>query len=159
MFKAAGFTDADLDKPLVAVAYTWTEVMPCNVHLRALAEQVKEGIRAAGGTPIEFNTIAVSDGISMGTEGMRASLVSREVIADSIELVVLRPSLRRGGRALRLRQDHPGHGDGAGAARSPSLMLYGGPIMPGRSGQATSPSMDVFEAVGACAPGKMTTRN
>src|SRR5882672_7172357 len=89
MLKGAGFSDADLEKPLVAVLNTWTEVTPCNVHLRKLAEYVKEGVRAAGGTPIEFNTIAVSDGISMGTEGMRASLVSREVIADSMELAVL----------------------------------------------------------------------
>src|SRR6202165_4250146 len=87
MFKAIGFTDDDLAKPLVGVANTWIEVMPCNFHLRRLSAKVKEGIRAAGGTPIEFNTIAVSDGIAMGTEGMKASLVSREVIADSIELV------------------------------------------------------------------------
>src|SRR5580693_2276948 len=86
MLKGAGYSDADLEKPFVGVANTWTEVTPCNVHLRALAEKVKEGIREAGGTPVEFNTIAVSDGISMGTSGMRASLVSREVIADSIEL-------------------------------------------------------------------------
>src|SRR5712692_1144819 len=86
MYKAIGFTDADLKKPLVAVANTWTEAMPCNFHLRRLSAKVKEGIRAAGGTPLEFNTIAVSDGISMGTEGMKTSLVSREVIADSIEL-------------------------------------------------------------------------
>src|SRR5271170_4085053 len=88
MLKGAGYTDADLEKPLVGVANTWTEVTPCNVHLRALAEHVKAGIREAGGTPVEFNTIAISDGITMGTEGMRACLVSREVIADSIELVV-----------------------------------------------------------------------
>src|SRR5262249_23924725 len=88
MLKAVGFSDEDLSRPLVAVANTWIEVMPCNVHLRQMAEHVKEGIRAAGGTPIEFNTIAVSDGISMGTEGMKASLISREIVADSIELVV-----------------------------------------------------------------------
>src|SRR5260370_29677513 len=87
MFKAIGFTGEDLTKPLIGVANTWIETMPCNFHLRGLAARVKEGIRAAGGTPMEFNTIAVSDGITMGTEGMRASLVSREVIADSIELV------------------------------------------------------------------------
>src|SRR5215471_8934887 len=86
MLKGAGYTDADLERPLVAIANTWTEVTPCNVHLRRLAERVKDGVRAAGGTPVEFNTIAVSDGITMGTEGMRASLVSREVVADSIEL-------------------------------------------------------------------------
>ena len=87
MLKAIGFTDADLARPIVGVASTWTETMPCNFHLRRLAERVKEGIRAAGATPMEFNTIAISDGVTMGTEGMKASLVSREVIADSIELV------------------------------------------------------------------------
>src|SRR5262245_55133676 len=93
MLKGAGFTDADLEKPLVGIANTWTEVTPCNVHLRALAEAVKEGVRAAGGTPIEFNTITVSDGITMGTDGMRGSLVSREVVADSIELFVMSHAL------------------------------------------------------------------
>ena len=87
-FKALGLTNRDLARPLIAVANTWIEVMPCNVHLRRLSERVKAGIRKAGGTPIEFNTIAVSDGIAMGTEGMKASLISREVVADSIELVV-----------------------------------------------------------------------
>ena len=87
MFKAIGFTDADLSRPLIGVANTWIETMPCNFHLRRLSAKVKEGIRAAGGTPMEFNTIAISDGETMGTEGMRASLVSRELIADSIELV------------------------------------------------------------------------
>src|SRR5436189_1375831 len=86
MYKSIGFTDDDLAKPLIAVANTWIETMPCNYHLRRLAAKVKEGIRAAGGTPMEFNTIAISDGVTMGTEGMKASLVSREVIADSIEL-------------------------------------------------------------------------
>src|SRR5499427_8855139 len=87
MFKAAGFSDADLRKPLIGVANTWIEIGPCNLHLRTLAEDVKRGVRAAGATPMEFNTVSISDGITMGTEGMRASLVSREVIADSIELV------------------------------------------------------------------------
>ena len=87
MLKAVGFTDADLKKPLIGVANTWIEIGPCNYHLRDLAVHVKAGIRAAGGTPMEFNTVSISDGITMGTEGMRASLVSREVIADSIELV------------------------------------------------------------------------
>ena len=86
MFKGIGFTDEDLAKPLVGIANTWAETMPCGFHLRDLAEHVKAGVRAAGGTPMEFNTIAISDGITMGTEGMKASLVSREVIADSIEL-------------------------------------------------------------------------
>ena len=88
MLKAIGFTDEDLAKPLVGVATTWIETMPCNYNQRRLAEHVKDGIRAAGGTPMEFNTIAVRDGVSMGTEGMKASLISREVVADSIELVV-----------------------------------------------------------------------
>src|SRR5687767_581648 len=88
MLKATGLSDEDLSKPLIGIANTWTETTPCNIHLRRLAEKVKDGIRSRGGTPLEFNTIAVSDGISMGTDGMRASLVSREVIADSIELMV-----------------------------------------------------------------------
>src|SRR5437870_11768822 len=88
MLKAIGFTDDDLKKPIIGIANTWIETMPCNYNLRALAAQVKEGIRAAGGTPMEFNTIAISDGVTMGTEGMKASLVSREVIADAIELLV-----------------------------------------------------------------------
>src|ERR671930_2622802 len=87
MLKAIGFSSEDLAKPIVGIANTWTETMPCNYHLRRLAEVVKEGIRAAGGTPMECNTVAISDGVAMGTEGMKASLVSREVIADSIELV------------------------------------------------------------------------
>src|ERR1700738_4071352 len=87
-YKAIGFTDEDLQKPIIGIANTWTETMPCNYNLRALAVRVKEGVRAAGGTPMEFNTIAISDGITMGTEGMKASLVTREVIADSIELMV-----------------------------------------------------------------------
>jgi len=87
MFKAIGFTDEDLAKPIVGIANTWIETMPCNYHLRKLAERVKAGVRAAGGTPMELNTIAISDGVTMGTEGMKASLVSREVVADSIELV------------------------------------------------------------------------
>ena len=157
MLKGAGFTDADLERPLVGIANTWTEVTPCNVHLRELAEAVKEGVRAAGGTPIEFNTIAVSDGITMGTEGMRASLVSREVIADSIELVRDGAPARRRGRAVGLRQDDPRHGDGARAARScPALMLYGGPIAPGAFEGRDVTIQDVFEAVGAHAAGRMT---
>src|ERR1700690_1061624 len=87
MLKAVGFTDADLRKPLIGIANTWTEIGPCNFHLRELAEHVKAGVRAAGGTPLEFNTVSISDGITMGVEGMKTSLVSREVIADSIELV------------------------------------------------------------------------
>ena len=116
MLKAIGFTDEDLKKPIIGVANTWIETMPCNYNLRELAVKVKEGIRAAGGTPMEFNTIAISDGVTMGTEGMKASLVSREMIADSIELVATRPHVRRDRRAGRLRQDDSGRGDGAAAA-------------------------------------------
>ena len=116
MLKAVGFTDADLHKPLVGIANTWIEIGPCNFHLRRLAEQVKEAVREAGGTPMEFNTMAVSDGITMGAEGMRASLVSREVIADSIELVVKGHHLDARRAPVRLRQDDSRHGDGAGAA-------------------------------------------
>ena len=119
MFKAVGFTDEDLSKPLIGVAHTWIEIMPCTAHLRDLAEHVKHGIRAAGGTPIEFNTIAVCDGISMGTAGMRASLISREVIADSIELTV-RGHLFDGVVAMSgCDKTIPGHRDVAAPARPP----------------------------------------
>ena len=117
MLKGVGFTDEDLARPLIGVATTWIETMPCNLNHRLLAGYVKQGIRRAGGTPLEFNTISVSDGVSMGTAGMRASLVSREVIADSIELVA-RGHLFDGIVVhRRLRQDDPGRGDGARAAR------------------------------------------
>ena len=119
MLKAVGFTDADSKKPLIGVANTWIEIGPCNYHLRDLAEHVKAGIRAAGGTPMEFNTVSISDGITMGTEGMRASLVSREVIADSIELVARGNVFDGAGRAGRLRQDHSRRRHGAGAAEHP----------------------------------------
>jgi dihydroxy-acid dehydratase len=156
MLKGAGLTDADLERPLIAVVNTWTEVMPCNLHLRALAEDVKRGVRAAGGTPIEFNTIAVSDGISMGTDGMRASLVSREVIADSIELVVL-GHLFDGVIALSgCDKTLPGAAMALARLDLPSLVLYGGPIAPGRFQGRDVTIQDVFEAVGACAAGRMS---
>jgi len=132
MLKAVGFTDDDLSRPLVGVANTWIEVMPCNYHLRRLSEKVKAGIRAAGGTPIEYNTIAVSDGIAMGTEGMKASLISREVIADSIELVA-RGHLFDAVVALSgCDKTIPGTVMALARLNLPSLMLYGGSIM--RSG-------------------------
>src|SRR3954468_4559243 len=132
MLKGTGFTDADLARPLVGVATTWIETMPCNINQRVLARSVKRGIRRAGGTPIEFNTIAVSDGISMGTDGMRASLVSREVIADSIELVVL-GHLFDGVVALAgCDKTLPGAAMALARLDLPSLILYGGPIAPGR---------------------------
>ena len=119
MLKAIGFTDEDLAKPIIGVANTWIETMPCNYNLRELAVKVKEGIRAAGGTPMEFNTIAISDGVTMGTEGMKASLVSREVIADSIELVA-RGHMFDGIVALvGLRQDHSRRRHGAAAPQCP----------------------------------------
>jgi len=156
MFKAVGLTDEDLDKPLVGVANTWIEVMPCNFHLRRLSAKVKEGIRAAGGTPIEFNTVAVSDGISMGTEGMKASLISREVIADSIELVT-RGHLFDAVVALSgCDKTIPGTVMALARLDLPSLMLYGGSIMPGRFQGRDVTIQDVFEGVGAHAAKKMT---
>jgi dihydroxy-acid dehydratase len=156
MLKAVGFTDEDLSRPLVGVANTWIEVMPCNFHLRRLSAKVKEGIRAAGGTPIEYNTIAVSDGISMGTEGMKASLISREVIADSIELVA-RGHLFDAVVALSgCDKTIPGTVMALSRLNLPSLMLYGGSIMPGRFQGHDVTIQDVFEAVGKHAAGKMT---
>ena len=156
MFKATGLTDADLARPLVAVANTWTEVTPCNFHLRSLAEKVKEGIRAAGGTPIEFDTITISDGITMGTEGMKASLVSREVIADSIELFVRAHAFDAVVAICGCDKTIPGTVMALARLNLPSLSLYGGSIMPGRFSGHDVTIQDVFEAVGACAAGKMT---
>ena len=156
MLKAVGFTDEDLSRPLIGVANTWIEVMPCNFHLRRLSDRVKAGIRAGGGTPIEYNTIAVSDGISMGTEGMKASLISREVIADSIELVA-RGHLFDGLVALSgCDKTIPGTVMALARLNLPSLMLYGGSIMPGRFQGHDVTIQDVFEAVGKHASGKIT---
>ncbi len=156
MLKAVGYGDADLRKPLVGVANTWIEVMPCNIHLRDLAARVKEGIREAGGTPVEFNTIAVSDGISMGTEGMKSSLVSREVVADSIELVV-RGHLFDAVIALAgCDKTIPGTAMALARLDLPSLVLYGGSIEPGRFRGRDVTIQDVFEAVGAHASGRMS---
>lgn len=156
MLKAVGLKDKDLSRPLVGIANTWTEVTPCNFHLRQLAEHVKAGIRAAGGTPIEFNTIVVSDGISMGTEGMKASLVSREVVADSIELVA-RGHLFDAVIALSgCDKTIPGTVMALARLNLPSLMLYGGSIMPGQFQGHDVSIQDVFEAVGRHARGKMT---
>jgi dihydroxy-acid dehydratase len=156
MLKAVGFTDEDLSKPLIGVAHTWIEIMPCTAHLRQLAEQVKAGIRAAGATPIEFNTIAVCDGISMGTSGMRASLISREVIADSIELTS-RGHLFDGLVTLSgCDKTIPGTVMALVRLNLPSLMIYGGSIQPGRFGDQDVTIQDVFEAVGAYQAGKMS---
>src|SRR5947209_15243509 len=132
MLKGIGFDDAALSKPLIAVANTWTETMPCNFHLRRLAERVKEGIRAAGATPMEFNTIAISDGVTMGTEGMKASLVSREVIADSIELVGRGHLFDAMVALVACDKTIPGAAMALLRLNVPSLLLYGGSIAPGR---------------------------
>src|SRR5205823_4117141 len=131
MLKAIGFSDADLGRPLVGIANTWIETMPCNFHLRALAEKVKEGVRAAGGTPMEFNTIAISDGVVMGTEGMKASLVSREIIADSIELCGRGYLFDAMVALVACDKTIPGAAMGLIRLNIPSLVLYGGSIMPG----------------------------
>jgi dihydroxy-acid dehydratase len=156
MLKAIGFTDEDLAKPIIGVANTWIETMPCNFNLRELATHVKAGIRAAGGTPMEFNTVAISDGVTMGTEGMKASLVSREVIADSIELLV-RGHMFDGIVALvACDKTTPGAAMAALRVNVPTVILYGGSIMPGEyKGRAIS-IQDVYEAIGANAAGKIS---
>src|SRR5579859_379402 len=128
MFKAIGFTDADLSRPLIGVANTWIETMPCNFHLRRLSAKVKEGIRESGGTPMEFNTIAISDGETMGTEGMRASLVSRELIADSIELVASAQAFDAVIAISACDKTIPGTVMALCRLNVPSVMLYGGSI-------------------------------
>jgi dihydroxy-acid dehydratase len=155
MLKAVGFSDDDLRRPIVGVANTWIEIGPCNYHLRRLAAKVKEGIRAAGGTPMEFNTVSISDGISMGAEGMKCSLISREVIADSIELVA------RGNHFDALvclsgcDKTNPGVVMALARLDIPGLALYGGSIAPGHLGNKDLTIQDVFEAVGAFARGKI----
>ncbi len=157
MLKAIGFTDEDLAKPLVGVATTWIETMPCNYNQRRLAEHVKDGIRAAGGTPMEFNTISVSDGVSMGTEGMKASLISRDVIADSIELV-MRGHLLDGLVCLvGCDKTMPGAAMAMGRLDVPSLALYNGTIYPGvYKGKRNATVVTVYEAIGAYRAGKIT---
>src|SRR5690242_5637984 len=156
MLKAIGFTDEDLAKPIIGVANTWIETMPCNYNLRSLAVKVKEGIRAAGGTPMEFNTIAISDGVTMGTEGMKASLVSREVVADSIGLLV-RGHMFGGVVALvACDKTIPGAGMALLRLNVPGVVLYGGSILPGRYRGKDISIQDVFEAVGAHAAGRIS---
>src|ERR671931_643459 len=155
MFKAVGFTDTDLAKPLIGVANTWIETMPCNFHLRRLAAKVKEGIRAAGGTPMEFNTVAISDGVTMGTEGMKASLVSREVIADSIELVGRGHLFDAMVTLVACDKTIPGGAMALLRLNLPLLLLYGGSIAPGVFDGRDVTIQDVFEAVGAHAAGKL----
>ena len=156
MLKAVGFSDADLKKPLIGVANTWIEIGPCNFHLRELAVHVKDGIRRAGGTPMEFNTVSISDGITMGTEGMKASLVSREVIADSIELVTRGNGFD--GLIILVGCDKtiPAASMALARLNIPGLVLYGGSIAPGRFQGHDVTIQDVFEAVGAHGAGRMT---
>ena len=154
--KGIGYDDEALCKPLIAVANTWIETMPCNFHLRALGAKVKEGIREAGGTPMELNTIAISDGITMGTAGMRASLVSREVIADSIELVCDAHVFDAVVAISGCDKTIPGTVMALCRLNVPSLMLYGGSICPGHYQGQRVTIQEVFEAVGAHAAGRIT---
>ena len=154
--KAMGYTDEDLAKPIIGVANTWTETMPCNLNLRRLAGFVKQGIRAAGGTPMEFNTIAISDGITMGTEGMKSSLVSREIIADSIELVGRGHMFDAIVGLAACDKTMPGVAMGLIRLDVPSMVIYGGTIMPGKFRGRDVTVVDLFEMVGAVAAGKMT---
>ena len=156
MFKAIGFTDDDLGKPLIGVANTWIETMPCNFHLRRLSAKLKEGIRAVGGTPMEFNTIAISDGETMGTEGMRASLVSRELIADSIELVCRGQMFDAVVCVVGCDKTIPAAAMALARTDLPGLVLYGGTIAAGNYRGKDVTIQDVFEAVGANAAGKIT---
>jgi len=156
MLKAVGFTDADLKKPLIGVANTWIEIGPCNYHLRELAAHVKDGIRAAGGTPMEFNTVSISDGITMGSEGMRASLVSREVIADSIELVARGNGFDGLVVLVGCDKTIPGGVMALARLNIPGVALYGGSIAPGQFDGRDVTIQDVFEAVGANASGAMS---
>src|ERR1700760_3556998 len=147
--KGIGYDEEALSRPLVAVANTWIETMPCNFHLRALSAKVKEGIRAAGGTPMEMNTIAISDGITMGTPGMRASLVSREVIADSIELVCDAHMFDAVIAISGCDKTIPGTVMALCRLNVPSVMLYGGSILPGHFHGEKVTIQEGFEAVGA----------
>ena len=154
--KGIGFGDDDLRRPTVGIANTWIEAMPCNFHLRGLAEHVKEGVRAAGGTPLEFNSIAISDGITMGTEGMKTSLVSREVIADSIELTARGYQFDAVIALSGCDKTIPGCVMALCRLDIPSLMLYGGSILPGRWRDRDVTIQDVFEAIGKHATGEMS---
>jgi dihydroxy-acid dehydratase len=155
MYKAVGFTDEDLRKPIVGIANTWIETMPCNLNLRALAEHVKRGVRDAGGTPMEFNTIAISDGVTMGTEGMKASLISREVIADSIELVGRGHMFDAIVALCACDKTAPGAAMALVRLNVPALILYGGSIAPGKLDGRDLTIVDIYEAIGAHSAGKI----
>jgi dihydroxy-acid dehydratase len=156
MLKGTGFSDEDLRKPIIGVANTWIETMPCNLNLRHLAEKVKQGIREAGATPQEFCTVAISDGVTMGTEGMKTSLVSREVIADSIELVGRGHMFDAVICLVGCDKTAPGAAMALARLDVPGIILYGGSIAPGRFQGRDVTVQDVFEAVGANAAGKMS---
>src|SRR5450432_4741038 len=154
--KGIGFTDEDLKKPIIGIANTWIGTMPCNYNLRELAKDVARGIREAGGTPMEYNTIAISDGITMGTEGMKTSLISREVIADSIELVA-RGYMFDGLVALvACDKTIPGAAMALMRLNIPSMVLYGGSVLPGHYKGRDLTIQDVYEAVGANAAGRIS---
>jgi dihydroxy-acid dehydratase len=154
--KGIGFDDEALSRPTIGIANTWIEAMPCNFHLRGLAEHVKQGVRAAGGTPMEFNTVAISDGVTMGTQGMKTSLVSREVIADSIELTARGYQFDAIVALSACDKTIPGCVMALARLDVPSLMLYGGSIAPGRWHDRDVTILDVFEAIGAHAAGDMS---
>ena len=154
--KGIGFSDKDLKKPIIGIANTWIEAMPCNFHLRAVAAKVKEGVRAAGGTPMEFNTIAISDGVTMGTQGMKASLVSREVIADSIELAARGYQFDALVAICACDKTIPGCVMALQRIDAPSVLLYGGSILPGRYQGHDVTIQDIFEAIGAYEKGDIT---
>src|SRR3989475_9571940 len=159
MLKAVGLTDEDLARPLIGVATTWIETMPCNLNQRELAQDVKRGIREAGGTPMEFNTIAISDGVSMGTEGMRASLVSREVIADSIETVAHGHLFDGLVCLVACDKTNPAAVMALGRLDIPGLVLYTGSIAPGLFRGREVSIGDVYEGIGAYAAGKITAED
>ncbi|MGZ5332309.1 MAG: dihydroxy-acid dehydratase [Solirubrobacterales bacterium] len=154
--KGIGFDDDDLSKPTIGVANTWIEAMPCNFHLRDVAAKVKEGVRAAGGTPMEFNTVAISDGVTMGTQGMKTSLVSREVIADSIELTVRGYQFDAVVALCGCDKTIPGSVMALQRLDIPSVLLYGGSILPGRWHDKDVTIQDMFEAIGAYEQGDMS---
>jgi len=156
MLKGSGYSDEDLRRPIVGIANTWIETMPCNLSLRALAEHVKRGVRAAGGTPMEFNTIAISDGVTMGTEGMKASLVSRELIADSVELLGRGHMFDAMVCLVGCDKTIPGAAMGLLRLDIPGLLLYGGSIAPGHYRGRDVTVQDVFEAIGAHEAGRIS---
>src|SRR6476660_6668855 len=156
MLKAVGFDDEALKKPIVGVANTWIEIGPCNLHLRELAAAVKDGVREAGGTPMEFNTVSISDGITMGSPGMRASLVSREVIADSIDLVARGTLFDAIVVLVGCDKTIPAAAMALARLDIPGVMLYGGSIAPGRVEGRDVTIQDVYEAIGSHAAGRLT---